>query len=141
MTDSNSILANSPMQIRSLELVSIILAGAVAGSSLADTHIVDLSGSGDYRYLQDAIDASAPGDVILVRPGTHRPKMWNSTVAVVPSHLTDLTIQSTGGRGVTRLQAIHPGMGHRPRGILSSGSRGVRWHGASSRSARQSIHI
>ena len=129
MTASNHILSKTPIQTRPLGLASLMLTGVMAGSSIADTHVVDLSGSGDYRYIQDAIDASAPGDVILVRPGTHRPKRWHSAVAVVPSHLTDLTIKSTGGPRFTTLQPSHLGMVLRYRRILASGSQGVRWHG------------
>ena len=40
-----------------------------ASSVTADILTVALDGSGDYTAIQDAIDASASGDTILVSPG------------------------------------------------------------------------
>src|SRR5215218_3843151 len=50
-----------------------------------------------YAKIQAAIDASSPGDVINVCPGT-----YNENVAV---NKADLTINSTGGASVTTINA------------------------------------
>ncbi|MCP4894067.1 MAG: hypothetical protein GY911_09680, partial [Actinomycetales bacterium] len=102
--------------------MAILLGGALGSSAVSDTHVVDSSGFGDHLFIQDAIDASASGDVILVRPGTYRPKMWDTNVAMVPASLNDLTIRSTSGAGRTIIKASRHGW--RPL------SRGVRWDGS-----------
>ena len=105
--------------------LAVLLGGALGSHAASDTHVVDASGLGDHRSIQDAIDASVSGDVILVRPGTYRPKMWNTTVATVPAHLSDLTIQSTVGAAGTVMHAA-------PQGWRML-SRGVRWDGPGGR--------
>ncbi len=108
-------------------LVPFILAGASTGTAPADTHIVDITGKGDFRHVQDAIDASSPGDLVLVRPGAYRPKWFDAAVATVPTDLSGLTIRSTHGAASTILQAARssPPPSNR-RGAMSS-SRGVVW--------------
>ena len=38
-------------------------------------HVVATDGSGDYRSLQAAVDAAAPGDEILLRSGVYRERV------------------------------------------------------------------
>jgi hypothetical protein len=44
---------------------------ALPATSPATTHTVDWSGGGDYLTIQAGLDAAAPGDTILVAPGTY----------------------------------------------------------------------
>ena len=74
-----------------------------------------------HRHIQDAIDVARSGDVILVRPGSYRPKGAAAAVATIPVHLTDLTIQSTSGPASTTIGAT--------RSLWRPFSRGVRWNG------------
>jgi hypothetical protein len=56
-------------------LVAAVLAvgiGAVPAAAAPTTHVVDASGGGDYTTIQAALDASADGDTVEVRPGTYR---------------------------------------------------------------------
>ena len=50
-------------------LFSII--AILAAPCLADTLVVDLSGSGDYLTIQSAIDAALDGDTVLLRDGIY----------------------------------------------------------------------
>ena len=53
-------------------LLPISLATALATSVQAATHVVDDDGgAGVFTTIQAAIDASSPGDVILIQPGTY----------------------------------------------------------------------
>jgi hypothetical protein len=45
----------------------LLLAAALAAQGAV--HVVDLSGQGDFLYVQDAVDAAADGDTLLLRPG------------------------------------------------------------------------
>lgn len=49
-------------------VAALVLAGA---SALADLHVVDASGAGDFTSIEAAVQAASDGDVILVRPGTY----------------------------------------------------------------------
>ena len=59
-------------------LTAVLLLGAVvaigAGSAAATgtTYVVDQGGGGDFTTIQAALDASADGDTVEVRPGTYR---------------------------------------------------------------------
>lgn len=93
-----------------------VAAGTLLGSvvpfaraALAETWNVDPSGSGDATTIQAALDLVAPGDVILVAPGTYRDDNRRivhgyssvcSTYAV--AHLAPgVTIVGSGGAAVT----------------------------------------
>ncbi|MFO0984291.1 MAG: hypothetical protein U1E76_21640 [Planctomycetota bacterium] len=52
-------------------LLAVILAATFATAS-AKTWIVAGDGSGDYRKIQEAIDAASSGDLIIIRPGYYR---------------------------------------------------------------------
>lgn len=56
--------------MRNLLMTSLALL-ILAGGAVADTLIVDLSGSGDYTTIQPALNAAVEGDTILVIPGTY----------------------------------------------------------------------
>ena len=38
-------------------------------------HVIALNGSGDFTSLQAGVDAAAPGDEILLRPGVYRERV------------------------------------------------------------------
>ena len=38
-------------------------------------HVIALDGSGDFTSLQAVVDAAAPGDEILLRPGVYRERV------------------------------------------------------------------
>ena len=83
-----------------LALLSLLIAGPLS----ADTLYVDAAGNTPYVEIQDAIDASSSGDVILVFPGTYAPIVlgpWPVTVRSIggPS-LTVIDASTTGGPAV-----------------------------------------
>jgi pectin methylesterase-like acyl-CoA thioesterase len=47
------------------------LALALSAAALADVHVVDASGGGDFTTLQAAVNAAADGDTLLVRSGSY----------------------------------------------------------------------
>ncbi|MHC4264929.1 MAG: hypothetical protein ACYSUK_03250 [Planctomycetota bacterium] len=50
---------------------SIIVCFILSIQSLADTYIVDPNGSADYTTIQEEIDNSVNGDIIIARPTTN----------------------------------------------------------------------
>ena len=50
-------------------LITLLIAVAVPVAAQAATWNVEKDGSGDFSIIQDAVDASAPGDSILIGPG------------------------------------------------------------------------
>ncbi|MEM6567191.1 MAG: hypothetical protein AAF957_02205 [Planctomycetota bacterium] len=48
-----------------------VSAGAPAGAFASDVLVVDPTGAGDHRRIDDATQAAGVGDVVLVRAGTH----------------------------------------------------------------------
>jgi len=52
-------------------LISIVLASGLVCLSQAAEYDVNWDGTGDFEAIQDAIDASSHGDVIVVHPGTY----------------------------------------------------------------------
>jgi len=82
-------------------LVAVILWGLlVPGFAVAGTWRVELDGSGDFTVIQDAVDAAAPGDTILVGPGrfeTVRPiPFWDGFNATVALQKGGLVLQGSG---------------------------------------------
>jgi hypothetical protein len=76
--------------------LAALAACSVAFSLDAATLVVDASGGGDFATIQQAIDAAADGDRILVRPGTYTAISLNSK---------DLVIESTQGAASTTISA------------------------------------
>jgi hypothetical protein len=56
------------LRISALVLAATLL---VTAPALAETIIVDVSGSGDYETIQEALGAASGGDTVLVLPGTY----------------------------------------------------------------------
>ena len=50
--------------------------------AIARELIVDASGEGEYRIIQEAIDAASPGDIVRVKSGRYR----DYSVRNVPGH-------------------------------------------------------
>lgn len=52
-------------------ILCLFLVAVVVSSAWAETHIVDLSGAGDFATIQGAANVAADADTILVRPGVY----------------------------------------------------------------------
>ena len=76
-------LASAPV------LALLALAPAAAAQAV---HVVKPDGTGDFTTIQAAVDASAPGDIVLVIGGFH-------TNVVIDR---GLTLVSTGGSGISK---------------------------------------
>lgn len=63
-------------------LLILMLLGALRPASAA-TWIVDAAGGGDFISIQAAIDAAAPGDVLLVQPGNYAPFVLDRRLAIL----------------------------------------------------------
>lgn len=68
---------------------------------MAELHVyADTVPDGGYSTIQDAIDASAPGDTIIVHPGTYSENLVMKT--------TDVTLISSDGPAVTTILPADP---------------------------------
>ena len=81
-------------------LLCLTAAALLPGLAQADTHFVDPSGLTPWTSIQDAIDAAADGDLILVFPGTYGPIDFDGK---------DLVVRATGGPTVTTIDATGSG--------------------------------
>jgi len=60
-------------------IAMIALCLCLAASAQSATWHVEKDGSGDFEVIQDAVDAAAPGDVIMVGPGRYEEfQVWNN---------------------------------------------------------------
>jgi len=81
------------------QVVALIVLLAVAGPSGARTWSVEQDGSGDWVTIQEAVDASASGDTIMVGAGRYsqlHPAPNSTTVVVYLAEAKDLTIIGAG---------------------------------------------
>ena len=69
---------------------SIVLCGATGTGA---TIVVDAAGGGDYTMIQDAVDASADGDIIVISPGTYVDDDGDGNIVDVSSQ--ELTIMAS----------------------------------------------
>jgi hypothetical protein len=58
-----------------------------AGPAAADTFTVDDTGAADFTTIQEAVDAAASGDTILIRPNSDS-RGWRENVVVATANLT-----------------------------------------------------
>jgi len=80
------------------KLIVSLTAVLLAVPCFAKTIIVDDDGTANYRKIQDAINASWDGDVIVVKPGTYRERItFNGRAVTVRSDKPDnpVTVQAT----------------------------------------------
>jgi len=89
-------------------LLAICLSSVVGLSAIAETWTVEKDGSGDFTIIQDALDAAAPGDSILVGSGRFEEfRPGESTVngfefqSIAWITTTDLTILGAGAAMTT----------------------------------------
>ncbi|MCI0496799.1 MAG: pectinesterase family protein [Thermoplasmata archaeon] len=74
----------------------------IADLSSAETYIVDDDGGGwaDFTSIQDAVDASSDGDVILVFSGTYEEQVRvNKTVSIIGNGSAETTVTGNGSIG------------------------------------------
>ena len=82
-------------------IAMIALCLCLAASAQGATWRVEHDGSGDFEVIQDAVDAAAPGDVIIVGPGRYQEfQVWNDEIRdwhfYVLIETDDLTIIGSG---------------------------------------------
>jgi hypothetical protein len=99
MRISNSLAVGSPMvRIAAIMVATLLLALVVAGAGIAGsrllasdgTIVVAADGSGDFTSINEAVEAAADGDTLLIRPG-----IYVESVRVAGK---DLTIRGDGDR-------------------------------------------
>jgi len=90
---------------RVLSVVALLL--VAMPFARAATHTVRLDGTGDFSAIQSAIDACAPGDTVLVAPGTYT----GSGNRNLDFHGVDLTLLSQAGRDQTIIDCQQMGRG------------------------------
>jgi len=57
--------------VQTASRIAVALCLCLAASAQSTTWYVEKDGSGDFEVIQDAVDAAAPGDVIMVGPGRY----------------------------------------------------------------------
>lgn len=101
-----------------------LLGGATAPASAATVR-VEKDGSGDYTVIQDAVDAAAVGDTILVGPGRYddfRPfttDLWTEDTYVAVT-VDSLTIRGTSRDSVVVGPTVPDFQGYGPKGFVMS---------------------
>ena len=57
-------------------VVLFLLSVLIANGAVAGVWRVEQDGSGDFMVIQDAVDAAASGDTIMIGPGSYRDPIW-----------------------------------------------------------------
>ncbi len=57
-------------------IVAVSVLGAIAITAFAAEHRVELDGTGDFVQIQEAVDAAASGDTLLIGPGRWDDMFW-----------------------------------------------------------------
>jgi hypothetical protein len=73
-------------------LIVLMIAMIVIASANAITRIVDIDGSGQYTSIQAAVNASSPGDVVLVYPGR-----YFENITVQSNSISIISLEETTG--------------------------------------------
>ncbi|MFO7608961.1 MAG: right-handed parallel beta-helix repeat-containing protein [Candidatus Krumholzibacteriia bacterium] len=79
--------------------LALAAAAAGAGTSEARTWQVAKSGTRDFAVIQDAVDAAASGDTIMIGPGRYEEFTWitlGNSLVYVDGHGKDMTIIGAG---------------------------------------------
>ncbi|MBN1419444.1 MAG: right-handed parallel beta-helix repeat-containing protein [Planctomycetes bacterium] len=92
------------MRASAIAYASIALI-ALSSVCPAATHVVDLSGGGDFRAIQPAIDAAADGDTVLIRPGVYE---ISETLEI---RSKSITVRGEAGADRTVIRVVDPGIG------------------------------
>ena len=91
---------------------------------------VDISGAGDFTSIGDAVNNSAPGDIILVKPGTYNESITISRdLTLIGAGPNFTSVISSAGSAIT----INDGFGLTISGFFLSGNTNGITGGANSR--------